>query len=627
MTGIVATYLPDLSELAGLGALAVVIVGFAVIGAAVAGARGQPDAMVLSGWAAAVTLFTAVGVTRAVPFTWIAVALLAAALVSAIALVRWRQWPLSAPLLRATAVSLPLVLLVASMAPSQWDEFTNWLPNARFLYEHDAFPGPGLPRNPSVFPAYPYALSLVIYLTSLLAGRLVENAVALFNLFLLLMLGVMVARIMRGALVAGRQQGGAAREEPALGWGWCALAALLATMLNPTFVHKIAFTAYADTGTAVALGFAAALGWKLLNALAEKDAEEARALAWQFGLAATALVSIKQVNLVLLVVLAGSIALVALRDPLIRTRALMRFAPAALALPLVVYAAWRIYVAINIPGGEFSIRPPSEWLIALIPDALARMALIAMKKGGYFSIMLVATAFAVRALWRMRWAFDRLALIAGGVFLGYNAFLLFAYVAAFGEGDARNAGSYWRYNMHLGGICVLFAGYGAALLWRRYLADRFGTRVVAVRLAGLAVALAVLLPVVLAGKLRFDLRPRYIEARSIAEQIAAALTPADRLLLLDLHDNGQYLVIMRYAVHGSAQLVGEINAFHGVDATKLSDIVRDVRPSHVWAYQPLPAVQGALNVSLADGASYLLRRTANGWAVMRNWPHVKGNGD
>ena len=597
MTADLHSYLPSLGELAGLAALLAVVLGFAAIGAVVA-------------------LFTLVGWSRAVPFGWIALAALALALAAVVRLLRLRRPPVSPALLRTLLVSAPLVLLVAAMEPSQWDEFTNWLPNARFLVEHDSFPGPGLPRNPSVFPAYPYALPLVAYLASRLTGYLVENAVALFNLVLLLTLGALVARVMRDAVAAGRAEAAAGGAPSPLGWGWCALGALMATMLNPTFVHKIAFTAYADTGTAVALGFAAALGWKALNALAGDRPDEARSLAWQIGLAATALVAIKQVNLVLLAALAAAMALVALRDARVSLGGLLRLAPGALALPVVVYVAWRLYVAANITGGEFVIRPMDEWHISLIPDALARMALIASKKGGYFAVMLIALAFGLRALWRTRTEFDRLALIAAGVFLAYNAFLLFAYIAAFGEHDARVAASYWRYNMHLGGVCVLFAGYGGALLWRRFAAPRMRRR-----LGPVAVALTLALPIALISKLRFDLHPRYIYARETALEIAALLRPADRLVLVDPEGNGQYLVIMRYHMHGSAQVAAEVTAFAQATAATLSDIVESSRATGIWVYRPRPLIEAALGVRLAPGASYLLRRTKGGWTAARSWPH------
>lgn len=619
-TGI-QTYLPSLSEFAGLAGLLVVGFGFALVGRVVAGPQSFRDLAILHGWSTVVALFILVGVLRVVPFTAIAVVAAALAVGSGMWLYVRRLGVVEPALLRTVLLCVPVLVQIAAMAPSMWDEFTNWLPNVRYLIEVDAFPGPGLPANPSVVPAYPYALPIVGYLASSLVGHFVENAIALFNLLLLLSLGLLVVRSMR-AVIRDRPNVGPLPDDgpDRLTWGWCALAALLPTALNPTFVHKVAFTAYADTGTAVTLGVAAILGWMCLNALADNRQSAAAGLAWQMGLASTALLVVKQVNLVLFIALIGVLILVALRDRRIPVRGLLPLAGRALALPLVVYVVWRVYVGAYIPAGEFSVRPFSGWLLPLLPEIVERMASVASKKGGYFGVMAVALFFAARGLWRMRTEFDRLAVVVGGLFVGYTVFLLFAYVAAFGEWEARRAASYWRYNMHLGGVCVAFIGYGSALLWRRY-----GTARVGRRLGFAAVALTILLPVALSYKLRFDLHPRYIYAREIAKRIAGVLGPADRLLLVDFEQNGRYQVIMRYHLYRQVTPVGTVTAFHRAgqksDAETLREVAGSANATHIWVYRPLPSLQPVLGQDLPAGESILLERRPDGWRLLRSWPH------
>ena len=621
MTAILDALIPSLAQIAGTAALVVVAAGFAVLGSWLAGPRRLVDGDMLYGWAATAALFTVAGSVRFIPFGAIALATLALAIAAAAMLALRRRLPIDPALLRMLALGLPLILIVGAMTPTQWDEMTNWLPNARYLIENDAFPGPGLPPDPSVFPAYPYGLPIIVYLASGLAGHPVENAVALFNLLLLLSFGLLIARSFRGVLARPAPdvrlpRGLAAPEEIGLGWGWCAFGALAVTVLNPTFVPKVVFTAYADSATAVALGFAAALGWTMLNALAEDRPAEARAAALQVGFAGTALVATKQVNLVLLVALAAMLALVALRDPAVRLRDLARLAPRALVLPIAVYAVWRLYVAFNIAGGEFSILPVGQWKLSLIPEILGRMAQIASKKGGYFALMFVAAGLGLRALRHPRGPFDRLAIIAGGLFVAYNGFLLFAYVAAFGQYEAENVLSYWRYNMHLGGVALLFATYAVALLWRRHVVPRWRPRI-----GWVAIVLVVVAPIAFATKLRFDLDPRYLYARTTAAAIAGLLTPADRLVLIDPEDNGQYLVIMRYALHGSDSDAAEITAFAGVTPERLRATVDGARASHVWLYRPLPIIEPAFGVRLAPGSSYLLKREGARWTALGASPH------
>ncbi len=88
-----------------------------------------------------------------------------------------------------------MLFLAAAMIPSQWDDLTHWLPNARYLLENDAFPDAELPKSQSTFPAYPYGVALITYLASKLAGHMVDSATALFNILLVVSFGLLVARI------------------------------------------------------------------------------------------------------------------------------------------------------------------------------------------------------------------------------------------------------------------------------------------------------------------------------------------------------------------------------------------------------------------------------------------------
>lgn len=623
MTAYLDALTPSFAQIIGTMALLAVVAGFAVVGAWLAGPRRLIDGDLLYGWSATAALFTVAGSVRFLPFTVIALAALAIG-ITALALQALRRRTLIDPaLLRIVLLGLPLIVLVSAMTPTQWDEMTNWLPNARYLFENDAFPGPGLPPDPSVFPAYPYGLEIIVYLASRVAGHLVENAVALFNLLLLLSFGLLVARTFRGALAQPDPglrlpHGLAAPEKARLGWGWCAFGALAVTLFNPTFVPRIVFSAYADSATAVTLGFAAMLGWTVLNALADSRQADARTAALQIGLAGTALVVTKQVNLVLLVALLVSIAVVALRDPAVRFGDLVRLAPRALLLPIAVYAVWRIYVVLNISGGEFSLRSVDEWAVALIPEIIGRMAQIATKKGGYFAIMLIACGFALRGLYQPRGPLGRLAIITAGLFVAYNAFLVFAYIAAFSHYEAANTLSFWRYNMHLGGVALLFASYGVGLLWRRHIVPHWRPR-----LGWLAIAIVVVAPITLATKIRFDRDPRYQYARTTAAAIGRMLSPTDRLVLIDPEENGQYLVIMRYVLHGSATDAAEITGFSGATPARLHAIIDKARANYVWLYRPLPAIETALGVILAPGSSYLLKREGNQWVTMHAWPHPR----
>jgi len=441
----------------------------------------------------------------------------------------------------------------------------------------------------------------------------VESAGALFNVLLLLALGLLAVRVGRMAMAQASPRPEAVA---APGFGLCALAMCAATILNTTFVPKIAFTAYADTATAVTLAFCAGFLWFALNALAERRDEEARAYAWCTGFSATVLICLKQPNLVLFAAACIGALLVALRDRAIGIGRLVRLAPAALSLPVIAYGAWRLHVWAHIPDGEFAIRPMSGWFIDLLPRIVGQMALVASKKGGYFALMLASVALAVAGLVRMRGAGSRLAMLSASIFLIYNAFLLFMYVAAFDEMNALRAGSYWRYNTHVGGVALLFASFwtGGFLRYAAFRPlPRLGSAVM--------VVLVLATPIALSEKLRFDIEPRYRYARETAHSIAHLLSPKDRLLLIDPEDDGQYLVIMRYQLHGAAQIVGKIDAYDKPTTGSIARTASDHDVTHTWINAGSPMVARAFGLALDPEQSYLLARGPNGWSSMASWQH------
>ena len=68
--------------------------------------------------------------------------------------------------------------------------------------------------------------------------------------------------------------------------------------------------------------------------------------------------------------------------------------------------------------------------------------------------------------------------------------------------------------MHLGGACVAFGLYAAALLWRKFGAPRFRRD-----LSWLVITLLLLTPLALSHKIRFDLHPPTVFVRDVSEQV------------------------------------------------------------------------------------------------------------
>ncbi len=591
--------------------VAVLWCGLAALGGAACGRRRLVEADALYGWGVVSLGFTSWGVLSSAPFSLLAWVVFALAVAASAHVMRRDGRLFSAAAVKAACLALPLLLIAAAMTASQWDEFSHWLPASRFLLVTDLLPGADNPVTGSAMkPAYPFGWPLLGYLAGRIGGQFVEGAGRLLNVLLLISFGLAAVRLALSA--AGKEE-----ENVRWGWGLAALAVLAGTLINPTFAQKVALTAYADVATAVAAGFGGVLGWLLLGDLAAGDGAGARRRAWQFALVMAVLVNVKQVGLVLFVVVSAGVAVAALRDPAVSAAKFLRLVP-LMALPaLFLYGLWRYHVSGQMsgwPGAEVELRPLADWAFHLIPGIVKQMAVVAAKKSLYFAIMLVAAGISVRALFRFGGPFDRLALIVGTAFIGYNAFLLLIYVASFGERDALRVVSYWRYNMHLGMLAVAFAAYGLGLLWKRYLAARLKPRAV----AWIPLALVLAAPLVFAPKLRFDLEPPMPHYRAVALDLdVPAGTP---LYVLDPKGTGSAAVITRYLLDRPS--VPWLAAFHDNSLPNVTRFVSGVEPgSMIIVHSASDEVRQVLGLELPDGASYLVDRDRGRWRIIRSWPY------
>ena len=609
MSAHLSLFLGGADQVRALLAVLALWTGLAGLGWLAAGRGRSLEAAPLLGWAVVVVAMTVPAVFLAVPFTTTGPILGLIAMAFVVVAVA-RDRPLFADgAARVLVLAAPMLMLTAALAGSQWDEFSHWLPTIRFLGESHDFPRGG--ATGGAFPGYPYAWPLLSYLGNRLAGGMVESLGPLLNLLLLLSFGLAAARM---ALAGAGQSDTAVKS-----WRTAGLAAAAATLLNPTFVQKVVLTSYADTSSAVAVGFGVVLGWSALNALAEGDRRRARSLAWQYGLVTLVLVNIKQANLVLFVVMSLGVALAGLRDPRVRFRDLLSLVPAAILPAVTIYAVWRYHVLTALlPRSEATFLPFESWNLHVMPQILWQMLVVLAKKGYYLGLMVLAAVFAVRGLIRCDGPLDRLAIVVGGLFLGYNAFLFLIFVSQFGEYDALRVASYWRYNMHLGLAGVAFGAFGAGCLWRRYLSAR---RLPA-SVAWVPVALVLIGPFVFANKLRFDLEPHKPHYRAVADSLLGTFPAGAKLMILDPMGSGESMVITAYHLTDSVAYAGYVSAYHDVRAETIRDHMARLRPDTLLVHSMAPGVRTVLGLELEENRSYLVRRTEDGgWRVVRDWPY------
>ena len=528
-------------------AAAVVVLGLVVLGLPLIGNRdGGPIVNFAVGMGAVVSIFTVIGTLTDIDFRLLAGICGALAVIAA--LISYRRGILR-PTLTFAVLSLltvaVLVIMVSSRQASEWDEFSHWLHASRYLFNVNLFPGPpGRPEIASCCAAYPYGWPLINYLAQFFAG-FSEALPALINVMLLGLFGGLVATL----LVPGK-------ERP--GFIVIALGTVGTTLLGPTFVSKLVFSSYADNVTNVLVGVGVFLAYRLNERFAEGNRGAIISVCLALGLTGAALLSVKPGNLVLLVGILGGFALLAIRER-IWSKAPVWPLLITIALPALTFVVWRHFVGQYLQGEEMAILPREQWNIEEIPQILMSMASVAAHKGGYFALMLIVVALGLRGLWRPRTEVDRLAVIAGALFLGYNLFLLFSYVTIFGGYESVRAASFWRYNTHLGLAGMLVAATVIRVLWQRFVAPQGWSR--QGWLKALPILVLIVAPIGFAKSIRFDLDPMKTFIRETMRSVEREVPPSAHIALFDPEGTGLGAVMASYEWDGAPTLTNRVSAF------------------------------------------------------------------
>lgn len=594
----------------GLG----VVIMFYLLGQSTANWRLEPVVAVATGWGLVATIFTIVGVFTTINFSILAFACYLAA-VFGLGFRVWRNG-VNASLVfdwKPLALVGSLLIIVSGMIGSQWDEFSHWLIALNYLYDFDMFPGRGGPESMSPSSAYPNGWPLASYLGASLTQDLRESIPVILNVLLLGMLGGLFAKLTQDHIT------GKGERSPIV-WPLVAVGVLCATILNPTFVSKIVFTAYADNATAVFLAVLAITGWLIAEALLSGGHDRIQANLIVYAFCGAAMISLKPGNLVLylLVTISVAILLVRIRPQGEQVKKFGFKALFAISLPLFVYFVWKFHVDQNLVGRELSIRPFEKWHVDAIPEILERMALVASKKGGYFLMMFAVTVGGVVGFIRPSSPLRRFAVVGALIFLGYNAFLVFTYVAAFGREDALRVASYWRYNTHLGlvgtGITLMaFAGYCASK-WPHHRNWR--------RLAPVPLILALIVPLVLVKKIRFDVDSQKIYTRTVAKEIVGLLPEGDTVFLLDPRGSGLSGMMLLFESRNKLKFGGKFTSHYSSDEETISNIRQMKKIDHIWVLNTDEATAKVFSIENNSPASYLFSREEDGeWRLGRDWPY------
>lgn len=535
-------------NLIALAASIITVLGLTILGSPIVHPKnGGPIVAFAVGMGVMVTLFTVFGTIFYSNFNLLALILCVLALLAGVLTYRRGQLGphLSLALFAMVAVGV-LAIIVSGRIASEWDEFSHWLHAFRYLFENSRFPGPpdAAPMQ-SCCAAYPYGWPLLAYLSSMMAG-FIESIPAVLNILILGLFGGLLAQL-------------AQPERKSPSFPVIAIGVLGATLLGTTFVSKLVFSTYADNITSVMVAVAAFLTFSINKALEEKDTTTAAQMFIALALVGTALLSVKPGNLVLYAAILGSGSLLILRSG--AWRGLRWPAILVILIPCVVYVLWRDFVGDHLSGQELVIQKFSDWKISLIPQILSSMLVVAGHKSGYFFLMVVVVVLGVRGFIRMQSDIDRLAVIVGLLFIGYNLFLLFTYVAVFGKNDALRVASYWRYNTHLGLAGTLVAFLLLREIWDRFIAYRPLAH--SKWLMILPIALLVIAPFAFLKSVRFDINPMKHFIRETTREIPSYVPTGSTIGVYDPNGTGLSTVMSLYEWQGQIKYSGQVTAFSG----------------------------------------------------------------
>ncbi len=595
-----ALYVPGLENVLAVVTTWGIGTGLLLVGTAFCGSRGAPEYRIAAGWGALCVVLTVWGVFVPVSLRVPAVAVLVAALIAQLLpgrRVTRTDWVV---LGRVLLLTLPLWAVMAPVRPSQVDTFLNLLPNADYLADHAYLPTAGSAPSYSLYPAAPYDTQFLAFLGSLIEHDYPAPGMSLINVMLLLVAGLAVARVL-------------ARSAPAPSWTLLALGMLLVTLFNPGFVPRFHFSSYGETGLAVTA---------LLAACLFVDGQGARAAGgyggnlFELALILAAMINVKQSGIGLVLALAGAAVIAGGAERAASRWRTLAEAAVVLLPAALLYAVWRYYV-LYAGVAELKPLPFGEWHWEVLPATFASIAGVIAGKPAYFVAEAVAIGCVPLLLRRQKWSFASRFLAFNLVaFILYNGFLIVTYIAHFSTLMSEEAHSYFRYSTHLALILMLALALAAReLVPARWFDPRSW------RYAGaFIIVLALLAPVALAERLRFDIEMPQPLVWDIAAELKPYLRDGDKLALLMPGDSGEIGDLLEgYLASQPPRRRGLVLArYQTADAATL-----DAAAAEGYEFAAITCTPAGID-ELPPGIVALMRHGPDGWNVIASWPQSAG---
>lgn len=520
---------------------------FSVVGARIAALvgkpNGTPELYPLFGWGFAILLMVPLGMLAPLG---VQLAMLVMTVLTCLLLLRKKavfKEALSWPFLMGLLLLSPLLLAMAGFQPRAWDDFSHWIPNAFYLFTHGNFPGKDSVDVFSYWPGYPYALALITASISWIAGNFVESGGPLLNSMLLILFAATLTRLIRtrsqqatltekspdkpspleGGGMGGGDNAGGALPSPLTCVFLLAAMIFALTLLNPGFDEYLMMSSYGDPATAILFGFVMLIGWRFCE---EADNRKSNGLA--LALLAVILVQIKQSNMFLLAIGAGSLWLFCPRKKELTVPMLLAFLPA-----LAITGLWEFYKAHNLPDKAFSIRS-DHWHWELLGALFTAMGKEAIKHNGFTLLLFGLIVLAIRSFFVKP---EKLMLLLRAVALsnvGYFGFLVLAYMGStFSYQEILDAASFMRYMSHVSMAAIAVA----LLLSAEWVMQKGWHEKPQLRMAGMA--LVGLVPMIALGLCLLNKIPRpdgaILEQMAFANRIYPKLAADAKIAVLAPH--------------------------------------------------------------------------------------------
>jgi len=568
------------------------------------------EANVIFGWAVISGVFTIVGVFFRQPFFILACGAL---LVSLFSIYRFSKVgrPLFLPgMWRVLVLALPLLCIAGTMEPSQWDEFSHWLPAQKYLTEFNGFPYKERPfSGPPMLPGYPFGWPFLGYLSGIIAGKFINNVTSTLNIFLLLSFSTFALRVAFGLIGKKIQDN--------ISWSFASLIVLFATIFNPTFIQKIVLTAYSDVSTSVLVGFSVLIGYYFIEILANRRLGSLWSCAWQLALTLSLLLNVRQANILLVLILLVSLTILAVKDREIEIKIYLKHIFLVFLPIAIIYFSWRYHVKIqfaSLHGAEAHLRPISQWNFNEIPQILKAMSHVAFKKIGFFGPMLIASYLGIKGFFRLNGTFDRILFLSASMFIGYTSFMFIAYLGHNEPQQAAAVQSFWRYSSHNGMVAVSVISIGALY----FITHKFSALKISNWLKGSTIVLVVLLPLAFPHKLRFDLeqpKPHFI---AVAKSLENFLPKKVNMFVMDPKGTGESAKITYFYLNILG--LGYLSAYGSPTPERIKKSLAMIgNGGYLLVHSSVVGLPEIMDAEIVKNKSYLFQKQKNNWQPIREW--------